>query len=103
MGINALPEDEQDGKGRISIILWGLTSLAIEESSSPSMLADANEGKGKGKGKGKQMGICRNFQSGYCAYGDRCIFAHKDGDTRDDGICRNFQRTGSCSFGDRCK
>ena len=30
-GINALAEDEQDGKGRISIVLWGLAENVIEE------------------------------------------------------------------------
>merc|ERR1712039_1118557 len=28
-GLNALPADEQDGKGRISIILWGLTTWRL--------------------------------------------------------------------------
>lgn len=30
-GINALPKEEQDGKGRVSIILWGLVDDVIEE------------------------------------------------------------------------
>ena len=33
-GINALPKDEQDGKGRISIILWGWVDDVIEEDDS---------------------------------------------------------------------
>ena len=37
-GINALKEEEQDGKGRISIILWGLAEDVIEEEGSPQML-----------------------------------------------------------------
>ena len=43
-GINALPEDEQDGKGRVSIILWGLCENVIDESGSPPMLGA--DGKG---------------------------------------------------------
>jgi hypothetical protein len=82
-GINALPADEQDGLGRISIILWGLTTLAVEEAGSPSMLYDSYEGKGKGKGKskgdGKGTGICRNFQRGFCNFGDRCRYRHVSG------------------------
>lgn len=31
-GVNALPKELHDGKGRVSIILWGLTDLPIEES-----------------------------------------------------------------------
>lgn len=43
-GINALEPDEQDGKGRISIILWGLAKSAIEEKDSPPLLGA--DGKG---------------------------------------------------------
>jgi hypothetical protein len=43
-GINALPVDEQDGKGRISIILWGLAKEAIDEDGSPPLLG--SDGKG---------------------------------------------------------
>jgi hypothetical protein len=43
-GVNALPPQEQDGKGRISIILWGLASKVIEEDGSPPLLG--SDGKG---------------------------------------------------------
>jgi len=49
-GINALPEAEQDGQGRISIVLWGWCSAAVDEPGSPEMLSDESRGKGKGKG-----------------------------------------------------
>jgi len=92
-GINALPPAEQDEKGRISIILWGWCSLAVDEPGSPPMLDDESRGKGKGKGKGKggkggfsmhaQSGTgnrvappCRDFQRGRCSRGERCYFSH---------------------------
>ena len=37
-GINALSPDQQDGKGRISIIVWGLAKNVIEEEGSPPLL-----------------------------------------------------------------
>lgn len=43
-GVNALHPDEQDGKGRISIILWGLAKDAIDEEGSPPLLG--SDGKG---------------------------------------------------------
>ena len=43
-GVNALPPAQQDGKGRISIILWGLAQNAIEEEGSPPLLG--SDGKG---------------------------------------------------------
>jgi len=45
-GVNALPKEEQDGKGRISIILWGLAPNVIEEDDSPPMLNDNTRGNG---------------------------------------------------------
>jgi len=39
-GVNALPADERGGDGRISIIVWGTTNLAVEEEGSPAMLQD---------------------------------------------------------------
>ncbi|KAL7432383.1 hypothetical protein ACHAXH_004874 [Discostella pseudostelligera] len=43
-GINALPEEEQDGKGRISIILWGLAEGVKEEDGSPPLLGSDGQG-----------------------------------------------------------
>jgi len=43
-GVNALPESEQDGKGRISIILWGLAMDVVEEEGSPSLLGSDGQG-----------------------------------------------------------
>lgn len=39
-GVNALPKNEQNGQGRISIILWGLTKDVIEEKGSPPLLTN---------------------------------------------------------------
>jgi len=43
-GLNALSEEEQDGKGRISIILWGLAGGIKEEDSSPILLGSDGQG-----------------------------------------------------------
>jgi len=80
-GINALPDCQQDGKGRVSIILWGLCTTTVEEANSPPMLTDeSRDGKGKGKGKpnydGRRNQPCRDHQRGSCSYGDRCRFSH---------------------------
>ena len=56
-GINALKEEEQDGKGRISIILWGFAKDVIEEEGNPKMLG--SDGKGphaNGYKKGRNHG-----------------------------------------------
>lgn len=45
-GVNALSEQEKEEKGRISIILWGLTHKVIEEEDSPAMLTDNTRGNG---------------------------------------------------------
>jgi hypothetical protein len=85
-GINALPEEEQDGKGRISIILWGLCTTVVDEEGSPPMLTDdSRQGSKGGKGKGKggfsmhaaRNQPCREFQRGACSYGSRCRFSHE--------------------------
>ncbi len=39
-GINALPDNEHDSKGRISILVWGWTDNIIEEIGSPVIVAD---------------------------------------------------------------
>ena len=44
-GINALPETEQDGKGRINIILWGWSTAGTEEVVEPStVVGDSVQG-----------------------------------------------------------
>eukprot|EP00804_Cyclotella_cryptica_P018276 CCRYP_017676-RA/>CCRYP_017676-RA protein AED:0.06 eAED:0.06 QI:52/1/1/1/1/1/3/165/420 len=43
-GVNALPEEDQDGKGRISIIIWGLADGVVEEEGSPRLLGSDGQG-----------------------------------------------------------
>ena len=43
-GINALPAHMQDGKGRVSIILWGLLQNCQEEADSPPLLGADGRG-----------------------------------------------------------
>lgn len=45
-GVNALAPEEQSGKGRISIILWGLAPNVVEEEGSPDILTDNTRGNG---------------------------------------------------------
>ncbi len=47
-GINALAPEAQTGKGRISIILWGLAKGVIEEEGSPPMLGSDGVGPHSG-------------------------------------------------------
>jgi hypothetical protein len=49
-GVNALSDEEQerDGRGRVSIILWGLVTDTREEDGSPPMLPYNDHGKGGG-------------------------------------------------------
>lgn len=86
-GINALPAQEQDGKGRISIILWGWCSTAVEEPGAPPMLSDESRGGGY-DGRQKPAGgsgpagagsapACRDYARGACSYGGRCRFSHE--------------------------
>jgi len=43
-GVNALSPEDQDGKGRISIILWGLAQDVVEEEGSPPILGSNGQG-----------------------------------------------------------
>ena len=66
------------GKGRISIILWGLCDDVVEEEGSPPMLTDDSRGGkgGKGGGKGGKGDVCFDFQKGSCSRGEGCRFTH---------------------------
>lgn len=49
-GINAVPESEYTGKGRISIILWGKAKDAIEEDGNPPLIVNSRPSQGRGRG-----------------------------------------------------
>jgi len=55
-GVNALPEEEQTGKGRISIVVWGLAQDVKEEDGSPPMVVNRFPGRGRGRGRGGGRG-----------------------------------------------
>ena len=55
-GVNALPSEEHDGKGRISIILWGLAKNVIEEEGSPPLLGSDGQGPHANSNKNKNNG-----------------------------------------------
>jgi len=82
--VNALPLEDQNGKGRISVVLWGLCSKAVDEEGSPPMLPQerqSDRGLNNRPGDRRQFEqrpqVCRNFQQrGTCSYGDRCRFSH---------------------------
>ena len=85
-GVNALAEEDQDGKGRISIILWGLTDV-IDEAGSPPILDDNTRGGGYNMHKGpapfdRDREVCRDFQNGRCGRGDSCRWLHRGGHER---------------------
>ena len=52
-GVNALPEEEQDGKGRISIVVWGLAEGVKEEDGSPPLLGSDGQGPHAPRGGGR--------------------------------------------------
>eukprot|EP00658_Telonema_sp_P-2_P066272 TRINITY_DN55325_c0_g1_i1.p1 TRINITY_DN55325_c0_g1~~TRINITY_DN55325_c0_g1_i1.p1 ORF type:complete len:276 (+),score=63.76 TRINITY_DN55325_c0_g1_i1:65-892(+) len=73
-GVNALPEPEQDGKGRISIILWGMNKQTVDEDGGPPMLTNAARNVYDGRTRDTQ---CRDYaRGGQCSYGDKCKFKH---------------------------
>lgn len=69
-GINAIPKEQQTNEGRISIIVWGLTSKLINEPNEPNILEDNDR-------RSTTRQVCRDFQRGSCKYGDKCRFLHK--------------------------
>ena len=54
--INALPPNEHDGKGRISIVLWGLCKNVIEEKGSPPLVRNSKNGGGRNRRRNKENG-----------------------------------------------
>lgn len=56
--------------------------------------------------------ICRNWESGYCEFGDRCAFAHGYDELRQKTHittnyktrpCKQFYELGYCMYGKRCQ
>lgn len=76
-GIRAVdPEmQKQEGRGRVSIILWGNCPNVKEEVHSPPMLPYQGEHKPQDS-YDRQDQVCRDFARNSCRYGDRCRFRH---------------------------
>ena len=68
-GVNALPKDEQSGKGRISIIVWGYVKDCIEEGGSPALLNDTRRKVLDTIRTEEEEGVQKNWDS------DRAIFS----------------------------
>uniref|UniRef100_A0A7S1SEF9 C3H1-type domain-containing protein n=2 Tax=Alexandrium catenella TaxID=2925 RepID=A0A7S1SEF9_ALECA len=67
-GINALPEELQDEGGRISIIVWGWASCAVDEENGEAEPEVRPESFSR---------PCLQYQGGKCTYGERCKFVHQ--------------------------
>ena len=70
-GINAIPPELQKNNPRISIIVWGLSSLTIDQPNEPKILEDNDR-----RNTGKNSQVCRDFQKGQCKWGEKCKFLH---------------------------
>ncbi|KAJ1448695.1 hypothetical protein M885DRAFT_538268 [Pelagophyceae sp. CCMP2097] len=76
-GVNFV--EDHDGKGRISIILWGQANV-LDEENSPQMLTDDSRPTYDGRrapGARGGGGVCRDFARGKCDRGDGCRFRHE--------------------------
>ena len=56
--------------------------------------------------------VCRNWEAGYCEFGERCAFAHGDQELRKKQYlannyktkpCKQFFELGYCMYGSRCQ
>ena len=69
--INAIPPEEQTGEGRISIIVWGLSRLTVDQPNEPALLEDNDRRTGEAA-----PSVCRDFARGRCRFGSGCRFKH---------------------------
>ncbi len=76
-GINAIPAEKRSGEPRVSIIVWGLTSLTVDEPDEPSILVNNDRRPQKKKDAAKHRPdhrrqlADRDLNSAACADGDR--------------------------------
>lgn len=75
------------------------------QATSPSFYAKPRQ---EGCTKYKMM-ICKNWEQGYCRFGDECLFAHGEREVKavnpyyKTRQCKAFHRTGFCKFGPKCQ
>lgn len=55
--------------------------------------------------------LCKNWEAGFCEFGDKCVFAHGQNELRDRSNfvnyksekCKKFYGKGYCTYGPKCQ
>ena len=77
--------------------------------SSPRSPRVAKGKKDKASNKKYKMMICKNWEQGFCRFGDDCLFAHGEREVKavnlyyKTRLCKAFHSTGFCKFGPKCQ
>ena len=56
-----------------------------------------------------KMMICKNWEKGFCRFGDACLFAHGEREVKSVNLyyktrlCKDFHSVGFCKFGQKCQ
>lgn len=85
-----------------------LSSASTSGSSSPRALS-VHPKSNTAQNKKYKMMICKNWEQGYCKFGDACLFAHGQREVQSVNLyyktreCKAFHSTGFCKFGEKCQ